>query len=59
MTTITWERAELIFALRTIAEVIENTKDTEHQRDLIEIWEQIKNQAVRLWKQEVIGDDCE
>ena len=28
MTTLTWERAELIFTLRTIGEVIENTKDT-------------------------------
>ena len=57
MTTITWERAELIFAMRTIGEVIENTKDTELQLDLIEIWEQMKDQCTKLWKQEVSSDD--
>ena len=57
MTTLTWERAELIFTLRTIGEVIENTKDTELQRDLLEIWEQIKDQAVKLWKQEAMSDE--
>ena len=57
MTTITWERAELIFALRTIGEVIENTKDTDLQRELIEIWDKLKDQAVKLWKQEVSSNE--
>ena len=57
MTTITWERAELIFVLRTLGEVIENTKDTELQRDLIEIWDQIRDHVVKLWKQEAMRDD--
>jgi hypothetical protein len=57
MTTITWEGAELIFVLRTLGEVIENTKDTELQRDLIEIWDQIRDHVVKLWKQEAMRDD--
>ena len=57
MTTITWERAELIFVFRTLGEVIENTNDTELQRDLIEIRDQIRDHVVKLWKQEAMRDD--
>lgn len=53
MTTISLERAELIFALRTIGEVIENTKDTDLRRDWIKIWVQIKYQAVKVWNKSV------
>ena len=52
MSTITWERAEIIFAMRILAEVIENTTDNELSKNLEKIRHDLKEITVRLWHQE-------